>query len=204
MKVEKDKHSVWIGLIIESESIFPSLSTILGRFLFENISISTMVPSAVISQIWCFWKLFIANRTWHFETIALKMDSMTLLYQKLSKGVWGRPINGPVIESLPMRSNVIDTDRFSLKRLIAYFARKWSFVGVSPYMSSHMIEIEWFVFTDCIERAFDRTVRILSFQISPFFRWTNYQIIFIRGVRTVWFNKLGWIPKSLSHHVHLH
>ena len=136
MKSEKDKNSVWIGLIIESESIFPSLSTILGRFLFENISISTMVPSAVISQIWCFWKLFIANRTWHFETIALKMDSMTLLYQKLSKGVWGRPINGPVIESLPMRSNVINTDRFSLKRLIAYFNQS----GV-PYVLAESLNV---------------------------------------------------------------
>ena len=75
-------NSIWIGLIIESKSVFSSFSTKLGRFLLRNISISVMVPFTVVLQVWWFCKFFITNRTWHFETITLKLDSMTLPYQK--------------------------------------------------------------------------------------------------------------------------
>ena len=79
---------------------------------------------------------------YHFE---IGFNDVTLEENSEFQTIRGGPTMacpGPVIESLPMRSNMIDTNRFSLKRLVTYFARKWSFVSMSSYMSSHMIEIE--------------------------------------------------------------
>ena len=97
---------------------------------------------------------------WNWIQWRYSGEKFRILKQSEADRPW---LAGPVIESLPMRSNMIDTNRFSLKRLVTYFARKWSFVSMSSYMSSHMIEIKWFVFTDGIERTFDRTIRIFSF-----------------------------------------